>query len=1104
MKRSVWGKRSASAMAILALVSGFAFAPESRAYLHGGSGDVSIISPPSSVLPTGISDPTKMLAFDEQQGVTLATPLKVDFSAVGTYTNTIKAQYIGAGTAVDSHYVTSNRGASGTSIRHATLTFAQDILGVIATRSKLDSSDVLGNVSTNYGGAYPSRELEFGSGGDWVQIVDARTLLIHLNSSTVVDQVRVITKHNDAPVPLAGGPYSGGEGNTITLSGSSNDPDGDPLIHSWTFSATGDPGLVCTPSGTTTLSATVTCNDDAIVTATLSSKDPYNPWVASPPVVFAVGNVNATIPTLTLPGADVPLGTLVTLAATYADDGANDTHTASIAWGDASTSVGTVTPGPNTVAGSHIYANAGVYTVTVTVTDDNGGVVVATGSVTVNGPPTANAGGPYTGDEGSTIGLTGVTTDGEGDALTPTWTFTPGPADPGTSCSTTGTGTATPTIECNDNVVVAADLSVTDGINPPVVSSTSVTVDNAPPAISGLAVDPPPIITGQTVNLSGGFNDPATNDTHTATVDWGDATVDPATVTEASGSGTFAATHAYAGPGTYLVTVTVTDDNGGSDVETMLVTVNTPPIALAGGPYVGLEGSANVLSGTSGDVDGDALTISWTFSWSGTASCTTTGSTTLTPTITCDDDTVVTATLAVSDGFNPTVTSIATLSIGNESPIAGSVNITPASIHAFTNANVSVMFSDPGTADTHTATIDWGDGNVTAGSVAEVLGAGTVTGVHQYSAAGTYTITVTITDDNGGSVVATGIPGVAPTAAPVADAGGPYSVDEGSPISLTGTASDTESDPLSVAWSFSWTGSATCAVTGDTTLTPTVTCDDDTLVSAILTADDTHSVSAPSAAVISVGNVDPTIGAVTATPTLVAVGDPVSVATTFSDAGTNDTHTASVAWDDGANTSGTVTESSGAGSVAASHSYASAGIYWISVTITDDDGGSVVGAGTDYVVVYDPAFGRIETQAHGYFSPSGAYTPEDSGDADLTGQAFLGMNVEYLTPMDTVPTGSARLRFNLPTLKFDSTGIDWLVVDPSLDMAWFAGTGSVNGVPGYDFVAAAVDGHPTPDFARLRIVEHSTGTVLYDSQFGAALDAVATTPSNQGVLRILS
>ena len=57
-------------------------------------------------------------------------------------------------------------------------------------------------------------------------------------------------------------------------------------------------------------------------------------------------------------------------------------------------------------------------------------------------------------------------------------------------------------------------------------------------------------------------------------------------------------------------------------------------------------------------------------------------------------------------------------------------------------AVTGVTFSDAGVLDTHTATIDWGDGS-TPDDITP--GAGTVTGLHVYADDGQYTVTVTVT-----------------------------------------------------------------------------------------------------------------------------------------------------------------------------------------------------------------------------------------------------------------------------------------------------------------------------------------------------------------------
>jgi hypothetical protein len=60
--------------------------------------------------------------------------------------------------------------------------------------------------------------------------------------------------------------------------------------------------------------------------------------------------------------------------------------------------------------------------------------------------------------------------------------------------------------------------------------------------------------------------------------------------------------------------------------------------------------------------------------------------------------------------------------------------------------HVSGAFGDVGTLDTHSAIIDWGDGTVTNGEVSGLA----VAGQHPYSTGGIYTITLRVSDDDGG------------------------------------------------------------------------------------------------------------------------------------------------------------------------------------------------------------------------------------------------------------------------------------------------------------------------------------------------------------------
>ena len=93
----------------------------------------------------------------------------------------------------------------------------------------------------------------------------------------------------------------------------------------------------------------------------------------------------------------------------------------------------------------------------------------------------------------------------------------------------------------------------------------------------------------------------------------------------------------------------------------------------------------------------------------------------------------------------------AEVTIDNVAPTAGEISVVGSLVPFGTEISASADFSDPGSADTHTATWDWGDESQSPGTVTESGGDGSVEDTHIYTEPGVYTVELTVLDDDGGS-----------------------------------------------------------------------------------------------------------------------------------------------------------------------------------------------------------------------------------------------------------------------------------------------------------------------------------------------------------------
>jgi hypothetical protein len=175
----------------------------------------------------------------------------------------------------------------------------------------------------------------------------------------------VVEEPNEPPVADAGADQSVSEGMTVTLDGSASaDPDGDALTYAWTQLA-GAPVALADPAAAR---PTFEAADDAVVTFRVEVTD--GDETASDEVTVTVTNVAPTVAPITAPLEPVPVGTPVTMTTAVEDPGVLDTHTVRWEPGDGTSIEGGL-------SATHVYAEPGVYTLLVTVTDDDGGAGTA-------------------------------------------------------------------------------------------------------------------------------------------------------------------------------------------------------------------------------------------------------------------------------------------------------------------------------------------------------------------------------------------------------------------------------------------------------------------------------------------------------------------------------------------------------------------------------------------------------------------------------------------------------------------------------------------------------------------------------------------------------
>lgn len=165
------------------------------------------------------------------------------------------------------------------------------------------------------------------------------------------------------------------EGSTYSISDSFTDPDSTSWIGTVDYGdGTGIQPLALNPDNTFNLSHQYKDEGQYAVTVTIADNQGATGQVTA---IVMINEINPTV-IISAPSINpVQVGTPVTFTSTFSDPGSSDIYNAIWDWGDGSSSPGTVTQQNGLMSGSvidsHTYANTGVYTVTLTVSDGVGG-----------------------------------------------------------------------------------------------------------------------------------------------------------------------------------------------------------------------------------------------------------------------------------------------------------------------------------------------------------------------------------------------------------------------------------------------------------------------------------------------------------------------------------------------------------------------------------------------------------------------------------------------------------------------------------------------------------------------------------------------------------
>jgi hypothetical protein len=467
------------------------------------------------------------------------------------------------------------------------------------------------------------------------------------------------------------------------------------------------------------------------------------------------------------------------IVATFSDANLSATasdFSATITWGDNTTSTGTVqanSAGGFTVQGSHTYGEQGTYATGVQITEKGGSSASATGNVFVGEAPLTSSGTIFSATTGNPFNGA-VASFSDANPLAQATDFNATIYWGDMSSSSAGTIKANTTggfdvlgshtYSQSGSHLITVQITEVAGSGSTTANGTAL-VSSVPLAVSGT-----PISTTEGTQFTGvvaSFTDAdplATATDYSVSLTWGDGGTSMGMVTS-NGAGGFdvSGTHFYTEAGSYAVSVQILSIHGSSGVAGTTALVADAPLTATGNTFNATEGLSfnNAVVATFSDGNSvpaytdTSVTISWGDGTTSPGTIQTTGPGTgqVLGSHTCADEGTYTISVQITDAGGSMAQASSTAQVLDAQLMANvySFNATPGTVYSGT---VAFFFDNnpSSSASEFNASIDWGDGTTTTGTVQRSPATGfDVIGSHTYTSSGSYTVSVQITDIVGGS-----------------------------------------------------------------------------------------------------------------------------------------------------------------------------------------------------------------------------------------------------------------------------------------------------------------------------------------------------------------